>query len=366
MYRTVNHTLRNSFFRTKYTVTVALLKVPVLTVNRFQNFTKRGFMSSLSTNGPTTMTSHSSDSNNKLRVSLLGYGAINSEVAKATQSGILPNVEIVSVLTRSKVPEERRNLIKNSFTKFYSEEESTSDDFFNSNWDVCVEAAGQPAVRSYAEKILTMDGNKRKMLVTSIGAFTNDEFWSRLCLLASGTSSSDSGSVTTPGPRLLLCSGAMPALDWISSAKLDMDTEDTSTTCIVTQTKPPISWTGTPAEQAQIDKGKPLESLTELTVLFEGTAREAATNFPKNSNVACTLALANGLGLDKTIVRLVTDPNKPGRGGVTVEYKREGWRSIKVETEETPSAENPKTSRIVPLSVMKSLKNLSEGVVVGM
>jgi len=303
---------------------------------------------------------------NRLRIALLGYGTINYEVAKAITSGLLPNVRLVSVLTRSKVTcEQKRDLMNEYHLKhfglgvnFCSDEEENVNDFFedsNENrWDLCVEAAGQPAVRSYGQQILK--NPNRRFLVTSIGAMADDSVWTNLCLLAS----SDSFG----GPRLLLCSGAMPALDWISAATTAQnDALDSS--CTVTQIKPPISWKSTPAEESQLQKQQPLESLTEFTILFEGTARQAATLFPKNSNVACTLALANGLGLDRTKVQLATDPRMSTKGGCRLEYKQEGVRSIKIDVEEYMSPENPKTSKIVPLSVIKALRNLSEKVVVG-
>ena len=42
-----------------------------------------------------------------------------------------------------------------------------------------------------------------------------------------------------------------------------------------------------------------LDKLTSEQVMFSGSAREAATQFPQNCNVGATIALA-GIGFDKT------------------------------------------------------------------
>merc|ERR1711957_507463 len=96
---------------------------------------------------------------------------------------------------------------------------------------------------------------------------------------------------------------------------------------------------------------------------FEGSARSAGSLYPKNSNVACMLALAT-IGLDRTVVRLATDPQKPA-GGTVVEYENAEVGKIKIEVEALMSKANPKTSAIVPLSVVKALRNLTDTTTIG-
>merc|ERR1719499_2402235 len=93
----------------------------------------------------------------------------------------------------------------------------------------------------------------------------------------------------------------MPAMDWMSSAALEHIEEVT-----LEQRKRPEGWVGTPAE-AKVD----LASLAEPTTVFEGVAREAASLYPKNANIAAALALGS-VGLDRLRVRLVADPTVKG------------------------------------------------------
>merc|ERR1711877_10536 len=90
-------------------------------------------------------------------------------------------------------------------------------------------------------------------------------------------------------------------MDWMSSAAFE-HLEEVS----VVQIKNPDGWIGTPAEE-KVD----LMSLTRPETIFDGTAREAATLFPKNANISAALALAT-VGLDATRVRLVADPGVAG------------------------------------------------------
>ena len=43
-------------------------------------------------------------------------------------------------------------------------------------------------------------------------------------------------------------------------------------------------------------------------MVFQGTAKEAISGFPKNVNVAVALSIA-GIGVDRTVVKIVADPD---------------------------------------------------------
>lgn len=65
---------------------------------------------------------------------------------------------------------------------------------------------------------------------------------------------------------------------------------------------PPSTW----VKSGALDAAK-AATLREPLVVFEGSAREAATRYPKNANVTATIALA-GVGFERTRVILLADP----------------------------------------------------------
>src|SRR5207248_8983203 len=113
--------------------------------------------------------------------------------------------------------------------------------------------------------------------------------------------------------------------------------------------KPPAAWRGSPAEEA-VDLG----SLTARTVLYRGSAGEAALRYPQNANVAAALALA-GLGFEATEVELVADPDAPGN---VHEIDAEGAAGrFAIQLQGKPARSNPKTSALTAMSVARALLN---------
>ena len=292
-----------------------------------------------------------------LRIGLLGCGAINSTVAKMIanqQAG--PSVLAAILVRRERSEEEVRSMLTDDSSPPIappkSQEPSAAaaavrcttdaDEFFaaGSDWNICIEAAGQAAVREHGKRCLEMG---RDLMITSIGALTDETLYRDLRSAAESS-----------GARLVLCTGSMPALDWMGAAALAGCGE-----VLVTQIKPPGAWVGTPAENDHPD----LLSLSEPRVLFEGSSREAASTFPKNANVAAMLALATA-GLDATRASLVADP-RAGGNRVRLSF-RGAAGTIAVEVEAAPSKTNPRTSAIVALSVVKAIRKLCCPVVVGL
>jgi aspartate dehydrogenase len=266
----------------------------------------------------------------EITIGLIGFGAIGRGVAEAIVEGRAGRAKLGAVLVRS--PEKvEPGSDQRLGCRFFSD----AANFLDTRLDLVVEAAGHDAVRAYAEPVLRAD---KDLMVVAIGAFADADLWERVTRLAHDR-----------GRRLYLPSAGIAGLDAIGSAALaDID----EVTHFIR--KPPGGLL--PADEAAevMRSGQPRE-------LFAGPAREAAPRFPENVNVAAAVSLA-GIGLDRTFVRVVADPSVSKN---THEVVAKGWfGELRIVLQNIPSP-NPKTGRIVALSLIKAIRNLTAPVVVG-
>jgi aspartate dehydrogenase len=202
---------------------------------------------------------------------------------------------------------------------------------------VVAEVAGQPAVAEYGEAVLRGGFD---FLVISVGALADPALLARLKSAASEAAS-----------RILLPAGAVGGIDAIAAMKVAG-----LTSVRYRSRKPPAAWRGSPAEEVA-----DLGTLTQRTVLYKGTAGEAALLYPQNANVAAAVALA-GLGFDATEVELVADPDAPGN---VHEIEAEGAAGrFAIQLQGKPSRSNPKTSALAAMSVARALLNESATIVI--
>lgn len=264
-----------------------------------------------------------------MKVGLVGYGQIGRTVADAVASGRIADCELVAVLVRDRA--RARELDGDVLV--------TTDlaEFLGSGADTVVEVAGHDALRQYATAVLE---SGKDLLTVCAGAFADNQFLQTV----------ESAAVRA-GRRVLIPSGAIAGLDMISAAALGRLETVTHTT-----RKNPRAFR--PEQLRSGDAPGP----GGATLLFDGPAREGVTRFPENVNVAAAVSMA-GIGLDRTRLRVFADPGVR-RNVHQLEVEGE-FGSLRVEVQNEPS-EKPNTGRVVPMSVLKALRDLSAPIVVGL
>jgi aspartate dehydrogenase len=192
--------------------------------------------------------------------------------------------------------------------------------------DLIIEAAGHQAAIQFAPEILQSGVD---VMLASVGVLAQPDIAQRIL------SAADKNQVWIP-------SGAIAGIDGLLAAR-SCGLDDVT----YTSTKPPRSWRGTAGEQLAAEGGA-----AQPVVIFEGTARQAASAFPQNANVGATIALAS-LGLDRTRVKLVSDPSAAGPIGLIEAEGAFGRFSFEILALASPS--NPKSSSLTGHSISSAV-----------
>lgn len=155
------------------------------------------------------------------------------------------------------------------------------------------------------------------------------------------------------GARILVPTGALLGLDAVRAAA-----EGTIYSVKMVTRKPPEGLAGA---AYLVERNISVENLKEPLKIFDGSAREGARGFPANVNVAAALSLA-GLGPDKTQLEIWADPTVK-RNTHRIEVDADTVR-FSMTIENVPS-ENPRTGKVVALSVVAQLRGLVSELKVG-
>jgi aspartate dehydrogenase len=196
------------------------------------------------------------------RISLIGCGNIATIIAEKGTS-----IDIVDVfdLDFERAREYARSVGARACESF--------EEFLATDAPLIVEAASPKAVEQHALDVVRAD---KALMIMSVGGLADTKL--RKALL---------DEAADHGTHVYIPSGAIGGLDAISSARVGGLDE------VVLETrKPPRS--------LDVD-------VNEETTVFEGTPAEAIERFPRNINVAVTLAVM--AGDEKVRVRIMADPN---------------------------------------------------------
>jgi aspartate dehydrogenase len=239
------------------------------------------------------------------KVGIIGCGAIGTLIAEAVEQKLVVCDELILYDHDEKKVEKLKSSLRFPVTVVAS-----LDEMLRLKPKVVVEAASQQAVREYVSRILVEDID---LIVMSSGA-----------LLGLNVQSS----------KLHVPSGAIGGLDALSSAALAGIDE-----IVLTSRKNPKAF--------DMNNKEP-------KVVYEGDAEEAARLYPREMNVAATLALT--VKPAKVRVQVVSDPAVQRN---THEF-RVKWRfgEMFLRFANDPHPENPRTSALAAWSAIKLLQTL--------
>lgn len=262
-----------------------------------------------------------------LKIGLAGLGAVGREVAKRLLAGI-PGLSLTGVAARDH--EKARRIVPDPHVKLLDA------DALAEACDVIVEGLPPAEFRNFALPAI----DRGKIFVPlSVGKLL--ENWD-LVARAKET-----------GARILVPTGALLGLDAVRAAA-----EGTIHSVKMVTRKPPEGLAGA---AYLVERDISVENLKEPLKIFDGSAREGARGFPANVNVAAALSLA-GLGPDKTQLEIWADPTVT-RNTHRIEVDADTVR-FSMTIENIPS-ENPRTGKVVALSVVAQLRGLVSALKVG-
>lgn len=267
---------------------------------------------------------------NSHKIGIIGFGSIAADVWNTLQGDAAIPLEWAFLLRSCSQPP---GGFPESVPVF-----QTPDDLMQWQPELVIEAAGQAAVQQYVPDLLKAGVS---VIVVSVGALADP------AILDAAVAAARQGK-----SRLIVPAGAVASLDYLGAIQ-----GNDAATVIYESRKPPTAW-----QQELAELGQDPGGLKHELELFRGSAQEAALRYPKNLNVAATLALA-GIGMEHTQVRVVVDPAVSGNQHRILVESSLG--TLETTLINQPSPGNPKTSWVVAQSVAHAVRRQFSALVIG-
>lgn len=267
----------------------------------------------------------------KLKIGIVGSGAIGSSLAKAIVKDFSKSADLVALydIDLSKSDKLSKLISKKSLAvKSLKQLIQKSD--------LVIEAASAKISWDVAQEALK---KQRDVMVMSVGGLVDKLKELRRLAVKNNR-------------RVYIPSGAISGVDAVKAANIGGIKEVTLTT-----TKNPAAFKG-----VAYAENKGLENIESDKILFSGSAEEAVKYFPQNINVAAVLSLA-GIGKAKTKVRIIASPKVKNNIHEIKVISDSGV--ILTRTENVLHPDNPKTSFLAVLSAVAMLKQILEPVKIG-
>ncbi len=260
-------------------------------------------------------------------IGVIGCGALGTIFVRNMQKVLGESYEILGVLDVHKESSER--LASEAGCRSYSSIVELLDD----NPDYVVEIAGVPAVKAYAEQVLSLG---KQLVIVSVGSLADDELKERLFQTAK-----------EHGGRIYIPNGAVGGFDLLQTYSL-MGPSRVS----IESRKAPRSLNGAPGLNGRILS----EEREEL--VFEGNVKDAIKGFPKNVNVAVATSIASSN--PDVSVRITSVPGL-GENSHHIHIQNEIARA-EISVYSKPDPANPRSSTSAAWSVIALFRDLASPV----
>lgn len=266
-----------------------------------------------------------------MKVGIVGTGAVGSIIGTFLRENNIPALELAGV--HGIVPAQAEQLASALSVPFLPFEELLERS------DLLVEATAAAAMPEIVRAAVSAG---RKIIALSVGGFASDPGLMDFV-------------EAHPG-KLYLPSGGVTGIDGLLALR-----EIGLRSVNITTTKSPRSLNGAPFFR---QKGHEtlLEGLTGPVTVFSGSAREAISAFPANTNLAISVSLG-GIGFDRTQITIIADPQTTRTRQHL--HAEAGDCVLDTVVEGVPLPENPRTSLLAASSVKALLRKVAARVSLG-